>query len=146
MNLEGFGRAVLEGKLQAWPHRHPLCLQKWILTESTTVVLLLAARVLWRHCQQRRGQASGPGRSVAAVSAASRTAAASVPLAQGLRWAVAGAQALAAPSLAVLPWLLCRRAFPSAQSLMTQHDTGWQEPWWVYRGTVSPDMGTVCLL
>lgn len=38
VNLAGFGRAVLEGKLQAWPHGHPLCLQKWVLTESTTLV------------------------------------------------------------------------------------------------------------
>lgn len=29
---------------------------------------------------------------------------------------------------------------------MTQPDAGWQELWWVYRGTVSPDMGTVLLL
>lgn len=29
---------------------------------------------------------------------------------------------------------------------MTQPDTVWQEPWWVCRGTVSPDRGTVHLL
>lgn len=60
--------------------------------------------------------------------------------AQRLCWA------LAAPSLARPRGSCCRRAFPSAQRLMTQPDTGWQELWWVYRGTVSPDMGTVHLL
>lgn len=63
----------------------------------------------------------------------------------GQCWAVAGALALAAPSLAMPCWLLVQEGF-SLCSVMTQPDTGWQEPWWMYRGTVSPDRGTVCLL
>lgn len=111
-------------------------------TGGRGALMSLAAPGLWGHCQ-RGGQASGLAGQWSVQHLTPR-----------LLWrpwteAVLGCArgwALAAPSLAVPPGPWCRRAFPSAQWLMTQRDTGWQEPWWVHRGTVSPDMGTVHLL
>lgn len=94
MNLTGFGRAVLEGKLQAWSHRHPLCLQKWILTESTTPVadeLSLAAQVLRKHSQCLTSHSSH--------------------LTSSPRAALGSSQGSAAPSLAMPPWLLLQEGF-----------------------------------
>lgn len=142
----GFGRAVLEGQLQAWPHRHPLCLQKWILTSSQKAPHWWQMSCRWLpkcfggtvrvEVRPEAWQVSASGQC--SISHHSCVGA----LGPELCWGSGTGCSL--PGHAPCPW--CRRAFPSAQWLMTQRDTGWQEPWCVYRGTVSLDMGTVHLL